>query len=209
MEFSNDGTKMFVLGFASKKINEYALSSVYPIAVRTPFVTTWQTTSANEAITIPAEGTYGIDWGDGFIDTPVNGTRTHEYASVGIYTVSIYGDLESISLAGNRTNAAKLLSIDQWGDIEWTTMAGAFEGAQNMDYYATDTPNLSNVTDMSAMFAGASDFFTGDLSSWDVSSVTDMNYMFAGASSMIGGTIRLGRLVCHQHGIHVRRRLRL
>ena len=47
---------------------------------------------------------------------------------------------------------------------------------------ATDTPDLSLVTDMSEMFGGASSF-NGDLSSWDVSSVTDMSDMFGGATS--------------------------
>ena len=33
MEFSNDGTKMFVVGVARDKIQEYALNSIYPITV--------------------------------------------------------------------------------------------------------------------------------------------------------------------------------
>ena len=61
-------------------------------------------------------------------------------------------------------------------------MSNAFAGASNMIYMATDTPDLSLVTDMSDMFAFASSF-NGDLNSWDVSSVTDMSGMFGGASS--------------------------
>ena len=45
--------------------------------------------------------------------------------------------------------------------------------------------DVSNVTDMSGMFAFATSF-NGDLSSWDVSSVTDMSQMFYGASSFNG-----------------------
>ena len=33
-----------------------------------PFITTWETTTANENVTIPGEGTYAIDWGDGDTD---------------------------------------------------------------------------------------------------------------------------------------------
>ena len=37
MAFSNDGAKMFVIGFDADNVNEYALSSVYPVTVtRTP-----------------------------------------------------------------------------------------------------------------------------------------------------------------------------
>ena len=141
------------------------------------FVTTWETTSAHEPITIYASGTYTIDWGDEIIDENVTGPKMHVYADAGNYTVAISGDLESISLSTPATNAAKLQSIEQWGDIEWTTMNGAFENAVNMLYNATDVPNLSGVTDMSGMFANNS-LFNGDISDWNVSGVTDMNHMF-------------------------------
>ena len=189
--FSNDGTKMFVVGGDSRNnINEYALSSVYPVAVTGQadtgaFVTTWRTTSANETITIPATGTYGIDWGDGNTNSSVTGSQTHTYAAAGDYTVSILGGLEAISLAADPANAAKLRSIDQWGDIEWTTMSQAFRGATNMVYNATDAPDLSRVTSMSDMFS-YTDSFNGDLSSWNVSSVTDMSFMFFNAASFNG-----------------------
>ena len=141
------------------------------------FVTTWETTSAHEPITIYASGTYTIDWGDEITDENVTGPKMHVYADAGNYTVAISGDLESISLSTPATNAAKLQSIEQWGDIEWTTMNGAFKNAVNMLYNATDVPNLSGVTDMSGMFANNS-LFNGDISDWNVSGVTDMNHMF-------------------------------
>ena len=50
---------------------------------------------------------------------------------------------------------------------------------------ATDTPDLSLVTDMSFMFWSASSF-NGDLNSWNVSSVTDMSGMFNNAVSFNG-----------------------
>ena len=42
--------------------------------------------------------------------------------------------------------------------------------------------DVSNVTDMSYMFARAR-YFNGDLSGWNVSNVRDMQSMFDGASS--------------------------
>ena len=183
--FSNDGTKMFVVGSSGDKVNEYALRSVYPITVASTFVTTWETTTPDESITIPATGTYTIDWGDGTVNPSVTGTQTHTYVSAGNHTVYILGGLQSISLADDPANAAKLQSIDRWGDMGWTTMEGAFQGAANMTYSATDAPDLSRVTDMDSMFRGAA-AFNGDLSGWNVSSVTDMRSMFNGAAAFNG-----------------------
>ena len=149
------------------------------------FITTWRTTSDNEAITIPGTGTYDVVWGDGQFSGDASGNATHAYATPGIYTVSITDGLERIFLKDNSNSAPKLQSIEQWGDIEWTTMNAAFQGASNMEYRATDAPDLSRVTDMYSMFLYASSF-DGDLSGWDVSGVTDMGNMFASASSFDG-----------------------
>ena len=143
------------------------------------FVTTWETVMAGESVTIPARGTYTIDWGDGTIEEGVRGSQTHTYDSAGIHTVRISGDIEEIRL-DNHAGAHKLMSIDQWGDSQWTSMDSAFRGASNMTYNATDMPDFSRVTDMERMFEGASSF-DGDLSAWDVSNVSYMSYMFKDA----------------------------
>ena len=152
----------------------------------TDFVTTWRTTSSNEAIIIHVgghTGTYTVNWGDGTNSTTQSGNATHAYASAGSYNVTISGDFERF-LAGNSTNAAKLTALVQWGNVTWSSMYGSFEGAYNMMYKATDAPDLSRVTDMSDMFRRASSFgYSSDdnLSAWDVSSVTDMSGMFYNA----------------------------
>ena len=152
------------------------------------FVTTWQTTSANEEIMIPtggAGGSYTVTWGDGSIYTDVSGDQIHVYKEPGIYTVSIRGDFTRIYLPYYPEVLPKLLSIEQWGDIRWESMRNAFTFATNMVYRATDAPDLSSVTDMSEMFRFALRF-NGNLSNWDVSSVTDMSGMFAVARAFNG-----------------------
>ena len=145
------------------------------------FITTWRTDSANQTITIPVGGStakYSIDWGDNSpAETDITGDSTHTYREADSYTVSISGGLERFHLDGQQPNAGRLASIEQWGDTRWTTMDAAFDGATNMVYRATDTPDLSGVTDMHRMFGDAT-AFNGDLSSWDVSKVTDMSNMF-------------------------------
>ena len=152
------------------------------------FVTTWQTTSANESILIPvgeSTGTYTVTWGDASIDADVSGHQRHTYKAAGTYTVSIYGDFSQIYLPYSYENSLKLQSIEQWGDIRWESMRGAFSGATNMVYRATDAPDLSAVTDTSEMFMFALRF-NGNLSNWNVSSVTDVSNMFAIARAFNG-----------------------
>ena len=152
------------------------------------FVTTWRTTTTNESIIIPvkgATGTYTIDWGDGTTSSDVSGDQTHTYDSPGEYAVRISGDFTRIYLGGNAANAQKMISIDQWGDMQWTSMESAFRGASNVQYSATDAPDLTGVTDMRRMFTKAT-LFNGNLSSWDVSGVTLMTRMFGDATSFNG-----------------------
>ena len=141
------------------------------------FITTWRTTADNESITIPvggATGRYDVIWGDGTISENVRGDQTHPYATSGDHTVTILGGFERIYL--NNAGVAKLVSIDQWGDTQWTSMQNAFQGAGNMAYKAIDVPDLSGVRDMSHMFSRSS--FNGDVSLWNVSQVIDMSHMF-------------------------------
>ena len=153
------------------------------------FVTTWETASAGEPIAIPVEvhsgKTLTISWGDSSPDTTVTTNRTvsHTYSTSGEYQVSMTGGgLARINLGASGSTAGNLASIDQWGNIEWTTMNNAFQDASNMVYGATDSPDLSGVTDMSLMFVRASSF-NGDIFGWDVSSVTDMSGTFGAATS--------------------------
>lgn len=159
-----------------------------------PFITTWRTDnpgiSGPNQITLPATGTnYTVDWGDGTITTET-GTATHTYATPGTYTVGITGPLESFIFAdgGDRE---KILTIEQWGNTQWTQMRRAFEGCTNLNINnaAIDAPDLSLINDLSNTFDGAS-LFNGDISNWDVSNVTIMSFMFEDAVAFnrdIGG----------------------
>ena len=73
----------------------------------------------------------------------------------------------------------KILEVEQWGDIMWTDMNSAFANCELLDITATDSPNLSLVTDMSFMF-GNCFVLTGtpEFNNWDTSNVNNMYYMF-------------------------------
>ena len=80
----------------------------------------------------------------------------------------------------------RLTDVKQWGAVPWSSMQQAFRVCSNLTgFSATDTPDLSAVTDMRSMFEGAASF-NGDLSTWDVANVTTMSSMFAYATSFNG-----------------------
>lgn len=79
----------------------------------------------------------------------------------------------------------KLLSVEQWGTMKWTSMNSAFRDCTNLAINATDAPDLSNVTSLYNMFYNAG-ITTEDFSTWDTSNVTNFSQMFGGAQSFNG-----------------------
>ena len=152
-----------------------------------PFITTWDTTQTvsgnTNALTIYTSTgrlyNYSIDWGNGTINENVTGNITHFYDSPGVYTVTISGNYPQpcISVTGcGGSDAEKIVSIDQWGDNAWQSMAGSFQGSP--DFLINDplSPDLSQVESMANMFRSSS--FNQQIDNWDVSNVTVMEGMF-------------------------------
>lgn len=81
----------------------------------------------------------------------------------------------------NGVQKYELKKVTQWGITPWSSMANAFEGCTVLQITATDSPDLTNVTDMSSMFKGAN-FFNSDIGAWNTSNVTDMSNMFNSAN---------------------------
>ncbi|MEM1003499.1 MAG: BspA family leucine-rich repeat surface protein, partial [Bacteroidota bacterium] len=163
------------------------------------FITTWKTDnpgpSSNTEITIPTTGggyNYEVDWtfdGTAFNaeNSGVTGNITHDYGMAGEYTVAIRGDFPRIFF-NNSGDRNKILTIEQWGTIQWTSMARAFAGCQNLDITnpGIDNPDLSGVTQAIEMFLGASKFKGRHLSNWDTGNIRNMSRMFQGANSFNG-----------------------
>jgi len=156
-----------------------------------PFITIWETnntgSSSDTQIRIGTNKEagsydYSIDCdGDGVLDAlNLSGDYICEYEKEGVYTVKIYGEFPQIYFGEFTTSGPydndKLLSIEQWGDIEWKSMFYAFARTENLTGNAKDKPNLKEVKTMKGMFIVSS--FNQDISDWNVSGVTNMVNMF-------------------------------
>ncbi|MEE1898439.1 BspA family leucine-rich repeat surface protein [Flavobacterium rakeshii] len=153
------------------------------IYAQEPFITTWEVFDFDLEIEVPVvneTGTsYTIDFGDGTSLINQTGLVSHIYTTPGVYTVSMSGNFSRLdfSLLTEEFSANQLLTIEQWGDIEWTSMHKAFYKTSNLEINASDAPNLSQVTDLSYMF-----FMSGinqSINNWDVSTITNMSYTFS------------------------------
>src|SRR3989344_2769390 len=170
----------------------HAESNIAPGTSPSDFVTTWTTNtdgSSDSTIMIPASSgstyNYEVDWNnDGiFEQSGITGSVTHDFGAPGTYTIRVRGVFPRIQFGGQPYEVKRrIISIDQWGTQPWTSMAYAFQGATNLKINAIDSPNLSNVTDMTFMLAERTSL-NGDFSNWNTSNVTDMKNMFDNATS--------------------------
>ncbi len=142
------------------------------------FITKWEYPGWGN-ITIPTNSVYTynytVDWGDGSPISTHTANASHVYSTAGIYTIKISGTFPQFYNNGAWNEALK--SIEQWGNIQWKSMARSFKTVQNMAINSIDNPDLSQVTDMSEMFFQSGEF-NGDISGWDVSNVKNMSLMF-------------------------------
>ena len=79
----------------------------------------------------------------------------------------------------NGADRNRLIQVEQWGSVAWTSMDGAFYGCSNLEVIAADVPNLSGVTSMANMFRRCSNLNSPtNIGAWNVSQVTNMSAMF-------------------------------
>jgi surface protein len=148
-----------------------------------PFIMQWYTYVGDFTITIPvvneAGNNYTISFGDGTNLTNQTGPVSHTYSAVGTYTVTMSGNFGRLdcSTLDPEQDSPQFISIDQWGDNQWTSMENAFFNCDNLQVNATDAPNLSQVTSLEKMFYGINSL-NESINNWDVSTITNMSEMF-------------------------------
>jgi surface protein len=114
-------------------------------------------------------------------------TCNYGSTGAGIYTIRIQdnsgvGTGYSSPWFGSTDVRSKVLSLEQWGTMRWTSMESAFKGCTSLVINASEIPDFSNVTSMEFMFQ-ATFSANPDTSNWDTSSVTTMRRMFWSALS--------------------------
>ncbi|TAG93372.1 MAG: BspA family leucine-rich repeat surface protein, partial [Bacteroidetes bacterium] len=159
-----------------------------------PFITTWLA-DASGTITIPTTGggyNYTATCTNITTGTIGNATVSGQTGNVtfsgltsgNTYMVSITGIFPRIFF-NNIGDITKIRTIEQWGNIAWGSMSGAFYGCASLQLNASDSPNLSAIgMNLSNMFQGCI-AFTGNASmnNWNTSTVTNMRFMFANTSA--------------------------
>lgn len=157
-----------------------------------PFITLWKTDNpgitAEIKILIPADTNYSylynIYW-ENLDNTELNGTATAltgndtiVFPVSGTYRLEVSGQFPKIYF-NNVGDKSKILSVEQWGDIDWKDMRFAFRGCDQISIHAIDAPNLNQVSDMWGMFWGSS--INQSINHWDVSNVKDIGNLFRDA----------------------------
>lgn len=160
-----------------------------------PFITTWNTTNSgnnnDRSIYFRGFGEYNYYW-ENVEDPNINGTGTEENDNVFIFPTPGTYRLEITPTGQNpfhrvKVNAVdtndytyiKITSIDQWGDVAWSSMESAFSLCYALEnIFATDIPDFSNLESLGSMFMGTKVETIPNVNNWDVSTVTNMNRLF-------------------------------
>lgn len=96
------------------------------------------------------------------------------YPSTASYQFPMFQNLGSIE---------RILEVEQWGNIQWTSMYSAFANCEHLKITATDLPNFNNVTDVSYMFYKIPNLVAhASMGNWNMSTIKNFQAMFGGSS---------------------------
>ncbi len=165
----------------------FLILSVFMVSTaKAEFVFTFEARTGNlelDLSTHPAHNyNYTVDIDDGAqVFAGITGNFVYTFQGPGNHRIKVTEKYPNPYLVGSTAaQNGQVISIDQWGSQQWESMDRAFQGVDTV-ILATDVPDLSQVTNMSLMFASSNIGYL-NLNGWDVSSVEDMSYLFADAS---------------------------
>ena len=157
-----------------------------------PFITRWNLATAGSGATqlffaTATAGTVSYTWQS--TTTATNGSGSFSGTSCTITGLPA-GQTILLRIApanfqriiiGNGIDRSRLLAIEAWGDVAWTSMQFAFAGCNNLTT-AAGNPILTGVTNMSSMFNACTNF-NGNITGWNTATVTNMSTMFLNATA--------------------------
>lgn len=144
-----------------------------------PMQLVFTTTDVNQSISLPLYGTVNctVDWDDGSAteDFTSEGDKPHSFATARTYTVKISGSLEHFG-SESWIGRQHLTEVVSFGDLGLSSLAYAFENADNLTSVPADLP--ATVLNLSNTFSECDQIFITNLDLWDVSHVENMSSMF-------------------------------
>jgi len=178
---------------------------------QTEFITVWKPNiggTVTNTISFGGTGTdYAIQWEEagypqhnGTISSVTSNSNTPIVITFGtplnpnplqaVYKVKVsngnglfYGFRASTNTIEANANP-KLIEVSQWGSTIWLQQFNqGFAGCPNLNITATDTPNLTQINNVSLMFSNCSSLVgNSSMSNWNTSTINNMNGMFSRAT---------------------------
>ncbi|AZA89481.1 bacterial surface protein 26-residue repeat [Chryseobacterium nakagawai] len=120
-----------------------------------------------------------ISFGTSLHTNPVQATYKVKVSNGNGLFYGFKGNVNPIYLTGN----PELFEVSQWGNIMWLQQFDrAFLYCPNLDVTATDTPNLTQINNLSEMFLFCPSLIgNSSFANWNTSNITNMSGMFYGA----------------------------
>jgi surface protein len=171
----------------------------------TAFITEWQYQIAWSFLTVSIKSSGNVPYwfttetgrtGSGVLNNPGTGPG-NSYTAANVIQVNLLANEKlTLYLGPDNLNAFSSFQISevtvhpginnvlQFGSTPWTSMKYMFENRSKMQITATDSPVMTNVTEMFNIFNGCTQF-TGypQLNNWNTSTVTDMSNAFTNCSA--------------------------
>ena len=153
-----------------------------------PFVIKWHASDIQN-LKIPIYGKYKLKiiQPSGYVEErDIDGEIYDELKPfTGDYTIMAGPEgVERICMSDVESDTEHFTEVVDFGTVKWKSMNNAFYGCDGLKFKeGIQPPDLSQVTDMSGMFAFCTSFNQSFISNWDVSNVTNMRDMFRGCSA--------------------------
>lgn len=155
------------------------------------FITRWDLSKSGSGATqisfgVATSGTVNYTWATVPAASSGSGTFTGSTATITGLPANATIRLQILPTNFQRiiinygTNKERLVEVEAWGSVNWTSMQNAFTGCSNLQVTAIDIPNLSNVSNMSYMFSSCSILSSiSNINSWNVITVNNMAGLFS------------------------------
>jgi surface protein len=172
-------------------INPFVFDGGAP-PVETDFVSTWETTVADETITFKVNNAiydFNISWGDGSDDDITNWldpALVHTYTTAGTHEIRVSGSCPKMDFAASPDNN-KIKTITNMGNVSHDkgVLAGMLNNCDGLTSFAFGNSDINTgANTLNSLFKDSHNLVSIDFTGFDVGSVTTMYQTFRGTTSL-------------------------